>query len=88
MELMKPKVEQETPSASQMKEEAGNKNPGIRKELRGLPQALLDRLAAKEKARTIRNMTENSEERKELLLLKEVAAVRQKTSDLVNSGEY
>jgi len=47
----------------------------IRKELRGLPKSLIDKILANEKARQIKEMTQSSEERKDLEQLEELVSL-------------
>jgi len=47
----------------------------IRKELRGLPKSLIEKILANEKARQIKEMTQSSEERKDLEQLEELVSL-------------
>ena len=49
--------------------------PKIRKELRHLPKSVRDKILANEKAKQIREMTQNTEERKELEMMQELIVV-------------
>ena len=49
--------------------------PKIRKELRGLPKSIIEKILAKERAKHIKDMTQNTEERRELEMMQELILV-------------
>ena len=58
-----------------MKKEGGEgcgPPPGIRKELRGLPPHLIQKILANEKAKQIKEMTQSSDDRKDLEALEDL----------------
>ena len=52
--------------------EGGGPPPAIRKELRGLPPHLIQKILANEKAKQIKEMTQSSDDRKDLEALEDL----------------